>query len=220
VGDPESRRYLADQGYVVYKDVLTPAQCEDSLCRIWDDMEAAGTGIDRSDPSTWCDANWLPALPANHATSLWHIRGYPRIRDAWATAWQTDELLVAFNTAYIWRPYGLDPLWKPPGLGYHIDRQPFPRPGLSVATPTSRFGHDRAEYYQGFVSLVRGSPEVGGNTLVPGSHLQYAAFAEEFATADRGLPVSEILKRYPEVFERCDSSDAKRQTESQVVRSG
>lgn len=204
VGDPESRRYLAAEGFVVYRDVLTKAQCEESLSKIWDDLERAGTGIDRNNPDTWSDRNWLPALPANHAASLWHIRGFPRIRDAWATAWETDELLVAFNTAYIWRPYGLNPLWKPPGLAYHIDRLPYPRPGASVGTPTSRFGHHRPEYYQGFCSLVRGSPEVGGNTLVPGSHLQYAAWAQEFATVETGLPVSDILDHYPEVFERSD----------------
>ena len=173
VGDPESRRYLAEQGFVVYRDVLTKAQCEESLSRIWDDMERAGTGVDRNNPQTWSDENWMAALPANHAASLWHVRAYPRIRDAWATAWETDELLVAFNTAYIWRPYGLNPQWKPPGLSYHIDRLPYPRPGVSVGTPTSRFGHHRPEYYQGFCSLVRGSPCVGGNTIVPGSHLQY-----------------------------------------------
>ncbi len=182
--------------------MLSPEQCEECLTRIWGGMESCRTGIDRSDPSTWTDRNFIPALPGQQSASLWHVRGLPEVRRAWATAWETEDLLVAFNTAYVWRPYGIDPSWKPPGLSYHIDRQPFPRDGLSVGIPTSRFGHHKPEYFQGFVSLVRGSPCVGGNTLIPGSHAQYAEFVRDFGSVEKGLPVSEIIAHRPEVFER------------------
>ena len=42
VGAPEATTYLAEHGYVVFADVLTPRECEAGVSGIWDWLEALG----------------------------------------------------------------------------------------------------------------------------------------------------------------------------------
>lgn len=91
----------------------------------------------------------------------------------WETIHGTKDLIVSFDGMCIFRNRGMDASWTTHGGWFHTDR-PINGPN----------GLERG-YVQGFVNLVRTSPEGGGNVVVPDSHLQYATLAAQFqATKD------------------------------------
>eukprot|EP01051_Picozoa_sp_SAG22_P024720 SAG22_NODE_6981_length_788_cov_1.496372_1_plen_116_part_01 len=58
-GQGEALAHLNEESYVVIKDVLTAAQCAETLDMIWSELEGSadvtpehGGGVDRSDPAT------------------------------------------------------------------------------------------------------------------------------------------------------------------------
>ena len=60
VGAPEATSYLAEHGYVVFADVLTPQECEAGVSGVWDWLEALGKSAHRvfgsktpNGPSVW-----------------------------------------------------------------------------------------------------------------------------------------------------------------------
>ena len=52
-GSQESLDHLESEGFVVIKSALSPGEAEHALGLTWDYLEGLGTGIDRSDMSTW-----------------------------------------------------------------------------------------------------------------------------------------------------------------------
>ena len=48
-----ARSYLAEQGYVVFRAVLTDNEVQHTLALIWDALEGLGRGINRDDARTW-----------------------------------------------------------------------------------------------------------------------------------------------------------------------
>lgn len=89
---------------------------------------------------------------------MWHLRGLPRLRKAFARIFDTDDLLSSFDGCGIFRPYGHDASWKTCGPWYHIDQGD---------------GLHGFSGIQGLVTLYSSSTETGGLVIVPGSHLMH-----------------------------------------------
>ena len=53
-----ARQHLADEGFVVFRDVLAPAEVDSALRLLWADLASLGTGIARGDSSTWHGDRW------------------------------------------------------------------------------------------------------------------------------------------------------------------
>ena len=49
----------------MYKDILSPAEVDETISKQWDFMEALGTGVDRNDPATWDHDQWYPGGPGS-----------------------------------------------------------------------------------------------------------------------------------------------------------
>merc|ERR1712008_47463 len=89
---------------------------------------------------------------------------------AFATIWDTSDLLTSFDAANIFRP------WRQRELGlsrtcggwYHVD-QGKGLPGL--------------ESVQGFVSLLDANASTGGFVVIPGSHRRFDELTEYQHTA-------------------------------------
>lgn len=175
-GSPDSIAYLRDEGFVVIKSALSPQQTTHALGLTWEFLEGLGTGIDRSDPSTWGDDRWpvavhggiIPSQGIGHSDAQWFIRGVPAVKDAFAAVWHDDDLLVSFDGMALWRPPAVDPAWLTTrgGSWLHIDQHPIGRPGFHCV--------------QGLVSLLPTSPTSGGNIVVPGSHRLFASIPERY----------------------------------------
>jgi hypothetical protein len=187
-GSAESVKYFQECGYVVIAGALTPEEVTKALDLTWQYLEKLGTGIDRHDPSTWVDERWptcahggiVPSQGIGHSEAQWYIRSVPAVHKSFASIWGTDDLLVSFDGMAIWRPTALNPAWKTnQGAAWlHVDQNAALRPGFHCA--------------QGMVSLLPMDPSVGGNVLIPGSHLDHFPnitrnYPERFSKLPHGL---------------------------------
>ena len=139
-GDPRSVAFLKEFGYVVIKKVLSDGEAATAVELAWEYLEGVGTGIDRSDVETWDDERWptlahgglIPGHGVGQTACMWHVRSAPRIKQAFAAVWETEELLVSFDAMALWRPWQYNPTWRTnAGASWmHIDQNPITRPGL------------------------------------------------------------------------------------------
>lgn len=192
-GSPESIAYLQEHGYVVIAGALSQAQCDEALKLTWDYLEELGTGIDRTDWTTWGDERWptsvhggiLPGHGIGHSAAQWFIRSAPNVKTAFAAIWEDDDLLVSFDGMALWRPWTLNEAWltNRGGSWLHIDQHPITRPGLQCV--------------QGLVSLLPTSPATGGNVLIPGSHKAFASIPEVYPERLGRVPVTVDHFRFP-----------------------
>eukprot|EP01052_Picozoa_sp_SAG31_P005604 SAG31_NODE_249_length_19118_cov_47.456195_2_plen_95_part_00 len=53
LGDLEANAYLEREGYVVFKDILSSAEVDTALDKLWVEIETRSDAVSRSDPSTW-----------------------------------------------------------------------------------------------------------------------------------------------------------------------
>merc|ERR1712050_217903 len=94
---------------------------------------------------------------------MWHLRSLPRVKEAFAMLWGTDDLLTSFDGSVVFRSQ--DPtLYTSEKYWLHVDQSPRATPGFDCI--------------QGMVHLTETSPEVGGPVLVPGSHKLYPHWYE------------------------------------------
>lgn len=176
-GDAAAQAYLDEHGYVIFANTLNAEEAQHSLTLLWDYLEGLGTGIDRSDISTWDDDRWptavhggiLPSYGIGHSQAQWFIRNVPNVKRCFAQVWDgDDDLLVSFDGVTIWRPWTHKAQWKTnAGNSWlHIDQHPIGRPGKHCV--------------QGLVNLLPTSPETGGNVIVPGSHRLFEHIPDQY----------------------------------------
>lgn len=186
-GQGEALAHLQEEGYVVVKDVLDEAECAAALEKLWFELEMA-PGVSRHDPSTWGDDttfgnNW------GHSDFLWFVRGLPNVRKVWEMIHRTEELLVSFDGASLYRPWGINPEWNVPAMGLHTDRR------MHDGIPDG--------YVQGLVNLVPTSAASGGNVIIPKSHKYVDDLDEVRSLMKEGQSFYEAVAEHrPEIFER------------------
>lgn len=120
-----ARGFLAAEGFVVFKSVLSSSEVARALGLIWDSLEGLNRGIDRADPQTWASRprrgedtgrGWpwgdhgqglisagMEEFGFTHSEACWFVRGVPAVRDAFATVLGTDELEVSFDGLSLFR---------------------------------------------------------------------------------------------------------------------
>ena len=213
VGDRAVLGHLEEHGYAVVADVLTAAEVTSSIAKLWDFMEGMGTGIDRSDISTWNNQHWMEnSAPGSglmsghglgHSEALWYVRGVPKLKEVWATLHGTDDLIISFDGMCQFRPWGVDPSWRTVSGWFHNDRVPGP-PVTSSDSPRcgTTAGIYSRDYIQGFANLVQTSEATGGNVVVEGSHKHYAALALQYYGEGEagGGGLNKAMEERPELF--------------------
>jgi len=209
-GDETERKqgldFLSEHGYVIVKSVLTAAELETSKELFWDFMEnlpqrmstsRAGRvaevwsqklGVRRSDPRSWEKQNGWIAWRKNGIISdagfgqspfLWYIRSRPRVKQAFSAVWNTSDLITSFDGGNAFRPWQLQFDWMTQGGWFHVDQNASLLP-------------DRA-CVQGLVSILDTTPEVGGLTVIPGSHHHFRRIGGELQRAQR-LPQGHFVE--------------------------
>ena len=121
LGDRRANAYLEKEGYVVFKDILTSAEVETALDKLWVEIESRSDAVSRSDPSTW-DNGWK-TNGWGHDDFLWYVRGIPNVRKVWEQLHDTEDVIVSFDGANIQRPWGLNPEWRGGAGTLHYDRR-------------------------------------------------------------------------------------------------
>ena len=192
-GSEESTSYLDEYGYVVIKNALTAEEAEKTIDLLWDYLEELGTGIDRTNPTTWEDDRWptcahgaiLPSYGIGHSQAQWFVRGVPNVKKAFAKIWETEELLTSFDGVSLWRPWNINPDWKTESgqSWFHIDQHPISKPGKHCV--------------QGLVNLLPTSEQIGGNVVIPKSHKFFENIPNEYEERLARLPLNIDHFRFP-----------------------
>ena len=130
-------------------------------------MTSFGTPLDMNDRSTWKAENLPVQSKLNtfdnygvvHEKFMWDARMEPGVVDTFAKIWETDELLVSYDSLNITFPGREDKPARAPWP--HIDQSPFKR-GMHCI--------------QGIINLSHAGPEDGSLICLPRSH----GFNDEF----------------------------------------
>jgi hypothetical protein len=86
---------------------------------------------------------------------LWHSRTLPKLHEAFAKLWKTDDLIVSFDGCGVFRPPEYNPEWRTKGGWYHIDQNCYNKPGLHSI--------------QGLLNYYTSGENDGGFVVVPKS---------------------------------------------------
>ena len=152
---------------MVVKGAIPRARADQYRQDAFDWVSSFGTPLDINDPSTWTAENLPVQSKLNtfdnycvvHEKFMWDIRKEPGVVGAFAKVWDTDELLVSFDSLNISFPGRKD---KPPRAPWpHIDQSPFKR-GMHCI--------------QGIVNLSSAGPEDGSLMVLPRSNLHNDEF--------------------------------------------
>ena len=170
---------LEDKGYTVV-NVASEGEVEKARDLLWNWLSDLGTGIKRSDPSSWTDDAW-PDWPGYkkygnckseggaHQEAAWFIRGLPKLKKVFQNIYKTEDLIVSMDGIIVWRSWRS---WKedeartPTSSRLHMDQNPFTKPGFQCV--------------QGMLPLYPVTPEIGGTLVVPGSHRHQEKFRTKY----------------------------------------
>ncbi|GAB5370269.1 hypothetical protein AAMO2058_001478100, partial [Amorphochlora amoebiformis] len=180
------RKYgtLLYQGYVVAKGVLSEDELKTARGLFWDFVEGIPGRYEcreednksapkRGEPSTWgknfpgnSENGIIANLGAGQSPYSWFVRSRKRVKDAFAAIWKTDNLLVSFDGFGAFRPWAYDKRWKTRGGWFHVDQNPYYKPGMHCV--------------QGLVSMFPSTEYTGGLTVISGSHKEFKALKDRF----------------------------------------
>lgn len=96
------------------RSVASAEQVETAKCKFWQAAEAAKPSLKRGEPSTWgTNKTWFPN-PVNglfnsyglaQGEFLWDARLLPGVKKAFASIWETDDLIVSYDGGNAFRPW-------------------------------------------------------------------------------------------------------------------
>jgi ectoine hydroxylase-related dioxygenase (phytanoyl-CoA dioxygenase family) len=165
------RADLQRDGYVVLKNAIPYEKALEYQQQAFKWLKSFGNDeLDLSNPDTWIAknipkqssiTNTFDSYAIAHEKFMWNARMEPNIIEAFARLWETDELLVSFDSLNITFPNRTDA--QPIGSWEHIDQSPFRR-GIHCV--------------QGIINLSKSGPEDGGLVVLPGSHKLHDEFLE------------------------------------------
>jgi len=186
--DPGLVEHLDTHGYVVVKEVASPDEVARALDLLWDHLQGAA-GWSREDPGTWTDESFtklgdqftgiLHSSGIGNSDYLWYLRTRPRVKEAFAAIWGTDDLITSFDGANVFRPWHLGHGAATVGGWIHVDQGKLKRGRQAV---------------QGLVAVTDQTPGTGGLVVVPGSHHHHDEFVEaqggsrDFVFVDQTAP--------------------------------
>ncbi|BDA49852.1 hypothetical protein COCOBI_14-4720 [Coccomyxa sp. Obi] len=170
--------HLKEHGWAIVDDVLTREECEAYVEGVWDWLEGLGTGINRSDPSTWTGPQWVQSfkgiinsLEVAHQDFVWRVRKHPRLVQIFEMLWGTNELLSSFDSINVTAPSAKTGTPHDTASWLHVDQAPLRRGFFCV---------------QGIVNLVDVSGDTSGTLLVKDrTHSEHAHFFDTASSLTR-----------------------------------
>lgn len=142
------------------KAALTEEEVQKGISLFWDWLEGLNSGLKRDDHKTWKNPAW-PGVPdlgfftgygGAHSQASWFMRTRPKVKEAFSKIWETNDLIVSFDTFIAWRPWWHNPSWTPFVENLHCDQNPSLKKGFHCI--------------QGMIPLYR-VDEIGGLMVVP-----------------------------------------------------
>lgn len=144
-----------EQGYVVVKQAVSPAQCRAAVQAIFEHA-----GMDMDEPDSWyADSIWITLA---HHPALWANRDSGRIHTAFAQIWRRSDLWMNVDVC------GVNPPERP---GYRFRGSPLHWD--MTLTPPVRFGT------QAILYLTDTAADQGAFSCVPGFHRRLESWLRE-----------------------------------------
>eukprot|EP01098_Paradermamoeba_levis_P014634 TRINITY_DN706_c0_g1_i1.p1 TRINITY_DN706_c0_g1~~TRINITY_DN706_c0_g1_i1.p1 ORF type:complete len:328 (-),score=63.03 TRINITY_DN706_c0_g1_i1:86-1069(-) len=177
-------------GFVVFKNALTPEECEATKAEMFSWIESQTPEFKRDDPSTW--SSWtsrtfgMPALKEPVVTPQFlRNRQNPRIFRAFSTVLGTNDLLVNHDRWALYRSTVLTPTAST-RKSVHLDFHPlkFLQNSKDILQELENSNYDSVDLYrennaviacqgravQAVLNLNDNAEEDGGLVVVPGFH--------------------------------------------------
>jgi hypothetical protein len=185
-------QYLNEHGYVVVASVANEDDINSAKNDFWDYFCKTNEIINPSDASTW-DTDW-PASSAdgicsakgfNHSRFLWRTRLLPAVKRAYGLIWDTEDLIVSYDTGNVFRPWQYRREWVTHGGWWHVDQN---------ALKLDRQGR---RCVQGLVTYYDANEHTGGLCVIPGSHHTHQEVCERSADGDRSMDYVAIKQHDP-----------------------
>ena len=177
---------LADNGFVIIRNVLNAAECQEIIDGVWDSMEKITADLeiplDRNNRQTWASMkkqenirNMYSQHGIVHAEFFWKLRQHPNILAVFSLLYncQPKDLLASFDGLCMQTP----PEYSTRGRGwyhsswYHVD-QSYTRP--------------KKECFQSWVTARDVRPNDYTIGFFKGSHKSFREFGEKFGIKKRG----------------------------------
>ncbi|KAF9892292.1 hypothetical protein FE257_002069 [Aspergillus nanangensis] len=154
------------KGYAVIKGAISSEKAAHYRQKELDWLCSFDMGLDLNDRSTWTSEHLPQSFKAGmylhysaaHEKYVWDARLEPGVITPFAQLWNTEDLLVSFDTINITFPGRTDVEWSP---WPHVDQAP-ERKGLSCV--------------QGILNLSEAGPKDGGLLLMEGSSKLFDQF--------------------------------------------
>jgi hypothetical protein len=148
--DESELRFWDEHGYVVLRDAVPPDDCRAAAQALWDYL-----GMDAAAPESWYDGGKRDGIfvPLVRHPAFDRNRRSPRIRNAFAQLWGTDDLQVTVDRGGFNPPER--PGWEFSGPGLHWDTSLVPPIPLDIS---------------GVLYLTDTPAEQGAFHCVPGFH--------------------------------------------------
>eukprot|EP01006_Ploeotia_vitrea_P048044 TRINITY_DN67191_c8_g2_i1.p1 TRINITY_DN67191_c8_g2~~TRINITY_DN67191_c8_g2_i1.p1 ORF type:complete len:384 (-),score=35.62 TRINITY_DN67191_c8_g2_i1:1803-2954(-) len=201
--DPALLDYLEEHGYVVVQNVLSATETQEAHSMFWDFVEALPhRTIRRDSTDTWED-DWpahaqngiFSGLGIGQSDFMWFIRTRPAVKKAFATVWNSTDLLSSFDGCGTFRPPSVNPSWTTLSGWFHVDQG------------RAKIGKCCV---QGLVSIFDQTAATGGLTVIPGSHKQHAKWIQNYDYGRRDFVLlrdSEKLLELPSKLVLCKAGD-------------
>lgn len=120
---------------------------------------------------------------------MWYVRNLKRVKRAFASIWDCDDLLVSFDGGNVFRPWRYKRGWLTDGGWYHVDQ--------NANLPNSK----GRVCVQGLVTLCDTTADTGGLCVIPRSHLDHTVMCQRIPDADKmgdhvPIPYNDPVLRY------------------------
>ena len=119
----------------------------------------------------------------NHSDFCWNTRLLPKVKQAFAAIWQTDDLIVSYDAANVFRPWKWNPNWLTNSNWWHVDQ-------------STQRGLDRV-CVQGLVTYYDATADTGGLCVIPKSHNAYPEVAARLGKMPRTMDYARIPPQDP-----------------------
>lgn len=177
------RSELHKNGFAIIKNAITHDRAVKYQEKAYAWLKSFPGDLDFAGPETWVEKN-LPRQNSiktyayycvAHENFMWDAKQEQGVLKAFSTLWNTEELLVSFDSLNITFPNRKDVPRRAPWQ--HVDQSPLRR-GIHCV--------------QGIINLSPSGPEDGGLVVYPGSHLLMDEFFDTMTDKSTWLPLKDI----------------------------
>ncbi len=108
--------YLEEHGYAVIAGVASAESIVQAHSDFWKvfDLRPEQVCTDSSKGAKWIanpSNGIISSMDFNHSDFLWNARTLPGVRRAFASIWQTQDLITSFDGGNAFRPWKRNPEW-------------------------------------------------------------------------------------------------------------